>query len=187
MRNPMTFLTIIALSLFATSVVAAWSDRIFPNCIRGNVDSDVSVTLQDIEKIEGYIQGLKPLSCHQVMHADANRDWHVDEQDIELLLLDHGQSPSELTWGDLDGNGIANEFDFLLLQQYVSGSDVLTQSIVLETGDISGDGVVNQLDIDIFLECESDKLASPFSQNFEYQTYMGTSLMASRVEPKSAR
>jgi hypothetical protein len=162
MRNPMTLLIIMALSLVATSVAA--QTHIFPNCIRGNVDDDAFVTLQDITKIEKYILGVRTLSCHQVMHADANRDWRVDEQDIESLLSDLGRPPSEYTWGDFDGNGVADEYDFLLLREYVSGQGSLLQGELLETGDISGDGLVNQLDIDIFLECESGKLTSPFSQ-----------------------
>ncbi len=159
MYKPTAFMIAMALTLSTATA----GQHIFPNCVRGDLDGDFTVTLQDIEKIEDYIQDKAVLSCHQVMHADANRDWSVDEQDIESLLLDHGQSPHEYSWGDIDGNGTVNLHDLWLLEEYVIDNDFrFFPSIGHETGDISGDGVVNQLDLDIFLLCEEDRIASPF-------------------------
>lgn len=160
MYKPTAFL----ITMILTLSTAIADQQIFPNCVRGDLDGDFTVTLEDIEKIDKYIQNKVILSCHQVMHADANRDWEVDEQDSVLLLLDRENTLNEYAWGDIDGNGVANENDLWLLEQHVFNNNPLP-SIGHRTGDISGDGVVNQLDLDIFLLCEEDKIASPFKSS----------------------
>lgn len=115
---------------------------------KGDVDGNGAIDIVDLEMIKGAILGKLTLTDKQKEAADMNGDGEVSSADYVLLK---NQIASQYELGDVNMDGVIDENDVALVQQYVLGN-VTLNPVQLILGDVNNDGEVTTRDAQLIEE-----------------------------------
>lgn len=132
-------------------------------CTVGDVNHDGTINADDVTLLQGFLAGTDELSVIGKNSADCNLDGEVNDDDVAHLqnylvdgLYDFDFSQTTLqfiasimtnpTLGDVDGNGVREVADIVMLQKYTLGVETFTEA-AFNRSDLNGDNVVDVYDL----------------------------------------
>ena len=102
--------------------------------VLGDVNADCVVSVDDQLELLGHVGT-------NWYPGDFNGDGTVTSADVDMLIANFGATCGQRLLGDVDGNGLVNVNDYLLMLSHNGSTHPQT--------DLNGDGVTNQVDVDL--------------------------------------
>lgn len=132
-------------------------------CTVGDVNHDGTINADDVTLLQGFLAGTAELSVIGKNSADCNLDGEVNDDDVAHLqnylvdgLYDFDFSQTTLQFiasimtnpmlGDVDGNGVREVADIVILQKYIHGVETFTAA-AFNRSDLNGDHMVDVNDL----------------------------------------
>ncbi len=128
---------------------------VFPDCVGADLNHDYIIDNMDVTVLTAYLNGTGSMRCHEILHADVNRDRILNQADIDIIQssIAIGEYPPAIyIWGDITLNQRLERSDLEDLELLITNGHIFSDGQV-SIADMDGDGDVSMLDYEIITQC----------------------------------